>query len=239
MTSLFLASAVVLAQEGSDPGGDPARKPGGEPPASDAASAELLNKALERLASAKSLSVKATMTVGTPQGKGEFTYDAMMKGEGVRVAMDGKFGDAGAKQTMVCDGKKVVMKGDRGSGEMAAAEKFGEKFRKVMGMAGVMPAMEGLTNPGAGFNVDALEVVAVKPEGEEAVGEKKAKVLSYAVAMKGTPVKMDVKVWVSEETLEILKREMKDPMGHTTTEVYLDWGVDKAVDDASFKLDGK
>ncbi|MBI2922040.1 MAG: hypothetical protein HYY18_13220 [Planctomycetes bacterium] len=225
----FLTATAVLAQEGSD---------GGKPPdTNEPEAAELLKKLEDKVAAGKTAVFKLKMTVKSNQGTGTFDIDAAFKEGGkARVEMNGKFGDRPATVLLVTDGKKVSVSGARGNGMFDATEGLEARIRKSILKFGVMPTMDAAMMPGGDGRLDSFQVADAKIAGEETIGERTVKVLTYVGGTPGTPLRFEHKVWVDEEKLTIVKREMKDPTSGAVTEEWSEMSVDGEVADSKFEI---
>ncbi|MEK7466971.1 MAG: hypothetical protein AAB074_06095 [Planctomycetota bacterium] len=185
--ALFLAS-VALAE-------DPA------PVKSDPAAEELLKKVEEKIGKAKTVSIRASLTfmMGRFAHKFEIELD-FKEGNRARIMLASRDkGTAGA----ACDGKVVRRKTPQGDTTADAAADFAAKGREMslrIPMIELSAHFEG-KEPQA---TPAYSEFAFLPD--EKIGERAVRVVTFASTRDSR--RKDVRVWIDEKSLEVLKREI-------------------------------
>lgn len=180
-----------------------------EDPASaktDPAAEELLKKVEAKLQKAKTVSIRASLTYTLGQYPHKFDIEIDFKeGNRARIMLTGK-----DKVSMgaACDGKAVRRKSPQGGTTVDATADFAEKGRAMLLRTPMIEAtayFEGKDPQAA----PGYSEFAFLPD--EKIGERAVRVVTFAATRDS--IRKDVRMWIDEKALEVVKREIVEKIG--------------------------
>lgn len=208
------------------------------PPKSDPAAEELVKKVEAKVASAKTVSLRLSMEVAAGDEKQSFDVAVDFKeGNRARLKVEGKGADGKTAFTLtaVCDGKRVARGDPDGTEVTDAAADLAEKAR---GLAVRAPVRDLSKTMGGTAPKTAMTYADWAFAADEKVGERAAKVVTYT-ASRGS-VKIEMKLWIDAENLELLKRETverkKGAVAARVTDTFSAMACDGEIADDTFAV---
>ncbi|MCE9583632.1 MAG: hypothetical protein K8T20_14205 [Planctomycetes bacterium] len=207
------------------------------PPKSDAAAEELVKKIEAKVASAKTFSMKGTMVVAAGEDKQSFEVAMDFKdGNRARMQVDGKGpdGKTAFTLTVVCDGKRVA-RGDPDGMEVEDAD--ADLAQKARDLAVRAPIRDLTQTLGGKAPKKPLVYSDFAFAADEKIGDRSARVVTYA-ASRGS-VRLQMKLWIDAEKIELLKRETlekKKDVETRVTDTFSAMAVDGEIKDETFAV---
>jgi outer membrane lipoprotein-sorting protein len=215
--------------------------------------AELLARMEERIAKAKTLRIRYRSEVKVKGEERAFSTEAgaLLMGEDnrLRLRFTGEFRSKESDVDVVSDGATVKavksLPGDR-TLEIRAHPKLGEHIRVVLTRGGLSMAL--LPLPGArNRNAESVEedirsafaVSDAKVAREEGFGDRKAKVITYKLAITGNDGTYTGTLWLDTKAVVPLKLSIAGAKGgreFVMVDVYEEFALDAEVDAAEFRL---
>lgn len=224
LAALLLLAASCLAEDAAPPKPDPAAE-------------ELVKKLEAKIASAKSLSIKGTMEVASGEDRQSFEIAMDFKeGNRARMQVDGKGSDGkiAFTLTVVCDGKRIA-RGDPDGVEVEDAE--ADIAQKARDLAVRAPIRDLTQTLGGRAPKKPLAYTDFAFAPDEKLGDRTARVVTYA-ASRGS-ARLEMKLWIDAEKLELLKRETLEKKKDVETRVTDSFGamtVDGEIKDETFAV---
>ncbi len=207
------------------------------PPKQDLAAEELVRKVEARIASAKTVSIRLRMEVAAGDEKQAFEVAVDLKdGNRARLAVDSKGPDGKTVYSLlaVCDGKTVRRTDPDGHDDEEADAGLAAKVRELA----VRAPLKDLTKTmGGSAPKTPLTYSDFAFAPDEKVGDRTARVVTYA-ASRGS-ARLEMKLWIDAEKLELLKRETvekKKDAETRVTDTFSAMTVDGEIKDETFAL---
>jgi len=213
----------------------------GDEPKSDPAAEALVKKLEDKVAAAKTLTMKLKMEVAVGGENMAFDVQIDVKdGNRVRLALSGKDPGSGSEISIsaTCDGKQSHLRSENGDEDRDAPADLADKVKGMVVRHPVKDLAETLAVEGASLPLE-FSAWAFLPD--EKIGDRTVRVVSYVASRKKMVLQM--KLWIDAEKLELVKRELVDKDqsdGETrVTETFSAMTVGGEIPDETFKAPEK
>jgi outer membrane lipoprotein-sorting protein len=210
--------------------------------AQDGEAERLVRSVQDKVRAAKTVRVRFEVAVTDALGKTGTVNGTLVLGDGQKYRAEGEgtvFGQA-VKFTEVSDGDRTAYRDAQDPKRDAtepAAKGAGTYWRGALPRDGFLIGSLNLKERSE-WGPDAVKLSDFKLAGEETVGGRKARVVGYAVTVKGGSDPLPVKVWVDAETGLPVKLALTGGKSdiRAVTETYAEFAIDPKVDARTFEL---